>query len=377
MSLATKLSAELQGDRIIWGVMGMLGLCSLLAVYSTSINLYYQSTRSTERYLFEQFVMLLMGMGLTFVLHRVHYMHFSKWAPMLLVGVAIPLLAFTMLFGSEVNEARRWIRIPGVGISFQPSDMAKLVLILYVARKLTAKQDVIKDLQQAFMPILVPVVLVCGLIAPSNLSSALILFTVCLMMMFIGRVNIKYIVLLVVMGLLMFALLILIGEEFPDFIRSRTWVSRLQTFLTGQGDRYQVENSLMAIAHGGLFGNGPGNSYHRNFVPYAYADYIYTVILEEYGLIGGLFVMFLYLTLMFRIVRLVGKSPKTFGALAAVGIGILIVFQALTNMAVSVNMLPVTGQTLPLISKGGSSILFTCAALGVVLSISRYIEKVT
>jgi cell division protein FtsW len=375
MSLSAKLSAELKGDRIIWVVMLLLSLCSLLAVYSASLYLSNRSgSTSTESYLFSQIMLLGMGFVVTWFLHRLHYLKFSLIAPWLML-ISVPLLAFTMFFGSDINQASRWVNIGGV--SFQSSDLARFALILFVARALTQKQEVIKDFSQAFLPIIMPILVIVGLIAPVNLSTALIIFMVSLMMMFIGRVDIKFIFLLFIGGIILFGALLVIGQAFPGIIRSATWISRLNMFWNGVGDTHQVDQSMIAIANGGLFGVGPGNSVQRHVLPYAYADYIYAIIVEEYGLIGGCFIATLYGLLLLRVVRLATKSAKTFGAMAAIGLGLNIVVQAFANMAVSVNVLPATGLTLPLVSKGGSSILFTFVALGVILSISRYNEKIS
>jgi cell division protein FtsW len=284
----------------------------------------------------------------------------------------IALLVFTLLFGVRLNEASRWISVGG--ISFQPSELAKIVLLIYVARELTRKQEYISSWSEAFIPIIVPVLVVCGLIAPANLSTAMVLFVTCLLLMFIGRVRPRFIFLLALLGVVVFAGLIVVGEFFPNLVRVETWISRVQDYIYNADGGYQVQQAKIAIANGGYLGVGPGNSISRNFLPYVYADFIYPLICEEYGLLGGLAVMGLYLTLFFRTVALVTRSPKAFGTFLAMGLSLSLVMQALANMAVSVHLVPATGLTLPMISMGGTSIIFTSIALGIILSVSKYIE---
>jgi len=282
---------------------------------------------------------------------------------------------YTIGFGVEVNDARRWLRIPFIGLTFQTSDFGKLALIIYVARAISAKQDYIKDFKSAFLPIIVPILIICGLIAPADLSSALLLFATCIGMMFLGRVAIQYILLLFLLGIVVFAGLIVIGEFFPEFVRTDTWIERVRAFWTETEPGYQILHSKIAIANGGFFGEGPGNSVMRNYLPAPYSDFIYAMICEEYGLVGGFTIILLYVFLFFRCVSIVTRAPKAFGAMLVMGLGMLMVIQALANMAVTVQLVPVTGLTLPLVSMGGTSIVFTCIAFGMILSVSRYIEK--
>jgi cell division protein FtsW len=302
-------------------------------------------------------------------------MTFSRSAPILLL-ISIPLLFYTLLFGAEINDARRWISIPFLDLTFQSSDFAKLALLIYVARAISVKQDYIKDFNSAFVPIILPIVIVCGLIAPADLSTALLLFFTCLLMMFVGRVSTKYLVLLILVGVVVFTFLILIAQLFPDFVRVETWISRVNDFINNPDGGYQVRQSKIAIASGEIFGNGPGNSIQRNYLPAPYSDFIFAIICEEYGLLGGLFIIFLYLLLFIRVIRLVTKSPKAFGSLLAFGLTLSMVIQAFANIAVSVHLVPVTGLTLPLVSMGGTSILFTCIAFGIILSVSKFIETI-
>jgi cell division protein FtsW len=380
MSLSARIATELRGDRVIWAILVLLALFSLLAVYSATGTLAYRERGgNTEAFLIKHGVILGGGLVITYFCHLLHYMRYNRWAPILL-PVSMLLLAYTAILGADINDARRWIVLPVVGITFQTSDLAKIALILYVARAISSKQEYIKDFKSAFLPIILPVIMVCGLIAPSDLSTAALLFFTALMMMFIGRVALKYIGLLLVSGFLMFTFLLFLGRYFPDYIRVETWENRLQEFWVPEPlgeDTYQVDQAKMAIANGGWVGKGPGNSTQRNYLPAPYSDFIYAIICEEYGVIGGGVIIGLYLLLFFRVTRLVTKSPKAFGAMVALGLSLSLVLQAFINIAVSVNLLPVTGITLPMVSMGGTSLLFSCIAFGIILSVSKYIESVT
>ncbi len=372
MALGNRIAAELKGDRTIWMIIAVLSLFSILAVYSATGSLAWSARGgNTTIYLITHVVRLAFGLFLIYMCHLLHYRKYQQMAPFLLLMV-IPLLAFTLFFGHSINSANRWIGIGG--FSFQPSELAKIALIIYIARELTRKQDYINSFKDAFMPIIIPVVLICGLIAPANLSTALILFVTCIVLMFIGRVSWKYIFLLGLLGMVVFAGLLVIGKFQPDLVRVDTWVSRVQEFLHSEDGGYQVQQAKIAIARGGIIGEGPGNSIIRNFLPYAYADFIYAIICEEYGLVGGTAVLVLYVLLFLRNVKLVTKSPKAFGSFLAIGLSLMLTVQALANIAVTVNLVPATGVTLPLISMGGTSMLFTCISLGMILSVSKFIE---
>jgi cell division protein FtsW len=365
---------NLKGDRGIWLIVTLLSLFSLLIVYSTAGSMAYKlAGGSTEYYLVKQLAFIAAGFFLMYTTYKLHYLIYAKLAPILLI-LAVPLLVYTALFGVEINDAARWIRIPVLDISFQTSDFAKLALILYVAKSLATRQDFIKDFRSAFLPVIAPVILICALIAPADLSTAALLFVTCFLMMFIGRVSLKYVFLLMLTGVLVFGVIFVVGSYFPEHIRVETWVSRVSEFLYSDG-QYQVQQSKIAIAEGGLFGLGPGNSIQRNILPYAYADFIFAIICEEYGLFGGAIILVLYLWLLIRCVSLVTRSPKTFGAMLAIGLGLNIVIQAFANIAVSVQLVPATGLTLPMISMGGTSFLFTCVAFGIILSVSRFVEQ--
>ncbi len=366
---------QLKGDRVVWLIVSLLILFSLLIVYSTAGSVVYKMNAgsSTEYYLVRQIVFIFMGLTLMYTAYKLHYMVYAKLAPIMMI-LAVPLLIYTFLFGVEINDAARWIKIPFLDISFQTSDFAKLALILYVARSLAMRQDYIKDFKNAFLPIIVPIILICGLIVPNNLSTGALLFGTTFLMMFIGRISLKYAFMLIFFGAVTFGIIYFIGLQFPEYVRVETWMSRVHEFLYSDGE-YQVQQSKIAIASGEWFGVGPGNSIQRNILPYAYADFIYAIICEEYGLIGGFAIIGLFLWLLLRSVRLVTRSPKTFGAILAMGLTLNIVVQAFANIAVSVQLVPATGLTFPLISMGGTSFLFTCISLGIILSVSRFVEE--
>jgi len=374
--LITRLNTELKGDKAIWGIIVLLSVFSLLAVYSSTGTLAYKyAGGDTESYLIKHGLILLGGVFLAYICHLFDYMTFAKLAPFLLLG-SIPLLVYTLGYGVELNDARRWVSIPVVGLTFQTSDFAKLALILYIARVISSKQDYIKDFNGAFLPIILPTLIICGLIAPADLSGALVLFFTAVLMMFVGRVSIPFILLLLLLGIVGFAILIILGD-FTDVIRTDTWQGRLEEFMNNPEGGYQARQAKIAIANGGWFGEGPGNSIQRNYLPYAHADFIYAIICEEYGLIGGAAVIGLYVLFFFRVARIVTKSPKAFGAIAAIGLGISLLAHAFINIAVSVHLVPVTGLTLPMVSKGGTSILFTCVAFGIILSVSKFVDTIS
>ena len=375
MYRAVHIAKNLKGDRGIWVIVALLCLASVLAVYSSTGTIAFKYNGGhAEIYMVKHVVIAMVGLFLCYLCYNTHYTVYSKLAPILFI-ISIPLLLYTMFFGPEINDARRWINIPGIGLSFQTSDIATMGLIMYVARSISMKQEVIKDFKSAFLPLMMPVIIICGLIAPNNLSTAMLLFLTCMTLMFIGRVHLKYIGLLIVLGAGFLGALILVGMVFPDAVRVETWVSRFGEFFNNADGGYQIQQAKIAIADGGWFGVGPGLSTQRNYLPYSYADFIYAIICEEYGLFGGLVIIFLFLLLFLKCTSIVTRSPKTFGALLAMGLCLNIVIQAFANIAVSVNLVPVTGLTLPLVSKGGTSMLLTCIAFGMILSVSRFIEQ--
>lgn len=369
--------SRIKGDKVIWAVVFLLSIFSLLAVYSSTGTLAYRyKAGNTEYYLIKHLGILLFGLVLMFLAHQVRYKYYARISQLALYA-SIPLLVYTLFFGTSMNEASRWLTLPLINITLQPSDLAKLALIIYVARLLAKKQDEITDFKKGFIAILLPVVVITLLILPANFSTAALIFSTSLVLMFVGRVKLKYLLMLVGIGLSAAILLIAIIINSPKSDnRFKTWQKRIESFRSGDSEaNYQVEQAKIAIATGGITGKMPGNSTQKNFLPHPYSDFIFAIIIEEYGLIGGTIVVFLYLILMFRAVKIVIRSPRNFAAFLTFGVAFSLVFQAMVNMMVAVNLLPVTGQTLPLISMGGTSIWFTSVAIGIILSVSREIEE--
>lgn len=365
-----------KGDRVIWLTVMLLSIFSILAVYSSTGTLAYKyQSGNTEYYLFKHAFILLFGFGLMYLAHLLKYTAYARVSKIAIL-VAIPLLLLTLLMGTNLNEASRWLTLPIVNLSFQTSDLAKLALIMFVARALSRKQEVIKDFKAAFLPIMAPVLITCGLILPANFSTAAVLFTTCVILMVIGRINIKYILYLIGIAIVAFALFILVAKLTGMKGRISTWEKRIETFMNDDGSgSYQSQQAKIAIASGRLIGKGPGNSSQRNFLPHPYSDFIYAIIIEEYGLVGGAMVVILYLILFYRAIQIAQNSPRAFATFLAIGCAFSLTFQAMINMAVAVNLFPVTGQPLPMLSMGGTSIWFTSIAIGIILSVSRDYEK--
>ncbi|MAY82710.1 MAG: cell division protein FtsW [Flavobacteriales bacterium] len=366
----------IKGDRVIWGVSTLLAIFSILVVYSSIVTLAYKyQGGNTEFYLLKHSIILLIGFGLMYFAHKLNYRYYSRMSQLALF-LAVPLLLLTLLTGASINDASRWLVIPVINQTFQTSDLAKLALIMFLARMLSKRQDHIKDFNGAFVPIMIPVLLVCALILPANFSTAAMLFVTCLVLMFIGRINLAYIISLVSIGVVGLAIFIAIVMNSNVDSRVGTWKARIENFMDGGSQvNYQAEQSKIAIATGGVVGKGPGRSTQRNFLPQAYSDFIFATVIEEYGMIGGIFIVLLYLILFYRGILIARNAPRTFGSLLAVGLSFSLVFQALINMAVAVNLFPVTGQPLPMVSMGGTSIWFTCLAIGIILSVSRHNEE--
>jgi len=304
--------------------------------------------------------------------HLINYGYYSRIAQIALY-VSVPLLLYTLIAGDSINEAKRWLTLPGINISFQTSDLAKLAMIMYTARELSSNQQNIKDFKSSFLRIMIPLVLVCALIAPADLSSAGLLFATCLLLMFIGRISMKHIAMTIGAGVTTIALVVLIAAFSPQS-RFDTWKSRITNFMTDADGNFQVQQAKIAIANGGWMGQGPGESIQKNILPHPYSDFIYAIIVEEYGTIMALILMMAYLVFLYRCIRIFNDSKGAFGALLAIGLSFSIVFQAMINMAVTVHLIPTTGLVLPLVSMGGTSLLFTSISIGIILSVSRYIE---
>jgi len=377
-----RLLDRIKGDKVIWSVVLVLSLISLMAVYSSTGSLAYRMDKNASYYLIKQLMVLALGLLIIYGVHKVNYTKFARIA-VLLYAISLPLLIYTLFFGAKINEGSRWIKLPVVNITFQSSDLAKLALFMFLARMLSIKQGSIKDLRKGFLPVLLPVFFTCALIAPANLSTALMLGATCCILFFIGRVQVKHIMMLAVAGVIGVALLFTVSK-LTGFGRAATWEQRIADFVGG-GDKdetgkkketvYQVLQAKIAIANGGVFGLGPGHSRQRDYLPEAYSDFIFSSIIEEYGLVGGAFIVFMYLLFLWRSIIIFRRCPYAFGAFLAVGLSITLVFQAMLNMAVNVHLVPVTGLTLPMVSMGGSSIWFTSIAIGIVLSVSRYVDE--
>jgi cell division protein FtsW len=383
-----------KGDKYIWGIVVLLAITSLLVVYSATGSLAYKMYKgNTEVYLFKQFAFIVLGIIVIYFAHRINYTLYSRFALYLFLA-AIPLMIFTYFFGATINDGSRWIKLPIINMTFQTSDLAKLGLFMYLSRQLSRKQEVIKDFRNGYLPLIIPVGIISLLIAPANLSTALLTGATGLLLMFIGRARIKHIMATIGIALVPVLLLVAIAlgsydknterqsknvavAELKSHGRIGTWIKRVQDFVYADASEtpYQVQQAKIAIAKGGIIGVGPGNSEAKNFLPHPYSDMIYAVILEEYGLIGGAIIIFIYLVFLLRCIRLFRKCPFAFGAFLALGLSFTLVIQAMANMAVAVNLVPVTGVTLPLVSMGGSSFLFTCASIGIVLSVARNVEQ--
>jgi|TARA_B110000046_G_scaffold63409_1_gene70889 cell division protein FtsW len=367
---------NIKGDRIIWAIAALLAIFSFLPVYSAASNLaYIGSGSNTFSYFIKHFVHLFLGFSIIYGVHKIPYRYF-KGLSMVMIPVVLILLIITMLQGATIGgaNASRWIRVPIVGFTFQPSTLAALVLMVYVARYLSKIKDETISFRESVLPLWLPVFIVLALILPANFSTAALIFSMVILLTFVGGYPLKYLSIIIGSGVVVLALFVLTAKAFPDLMPNRvdTWTSRISSFVDSEvtQEDYQIEKAKIAIATGGVQGLGPGKSIQKNFLPQSSSDFIFAIIIEEYGLIGGILLLILYLWLLFRIVIVAQKSDSVFGKLLAIGVGIPVIFQALVNMGVAVQLFPVTGQTLPLISSGGTSIWVTCLALGVVLSVS-------
>lgn len=377
------LLSHIKGDRLIWAIVTLLAIFSFLPVYSASSNLAYTSTSgSTFAFFVKHFMHLLLGFLIIYGVHRIPYRYF-RGLSMVMIPIVLVLLIVTMLQGTTIEgaNASRWIQIPIVGMSFQTSTLAAVVLMVYVARYLSKIQEKEITFKESILPLWLPVFFVLILILPANFSTTAIIFVMIMILTFIGGYPIKYLMIIVGTGLVALTLFILIAKSFPNVIENRiqTWENRVENFFNEAEDSeadYQIEKAKIAIASGGIQGVGPGKSVQKNFLPQSSSDFIFAIIVEEYGLIGGMFLLILYCWFLFRIVIIAQKADTVFGKLLVLGVGLPIVFQAFINMAVAVELFPVTGQTLPLISSGGTSIWMTCLAIGIILSVSVKREEI-
>src|ERR1700749_4454057 len=367
-----KILNNTKGDRWIWLIVILLSVISLLAVYSAIGSLAYKKGVGAESILMKHVAMMVAGLALIYICHKLDYRYYRGISKLLMI-ITLPLLVYTLVFGSHVNEASRWIAIPGTGLSFQTSDLAKLALITYLARTLSIKQENIKDVKQAFIPIMGAVCVVFILIAWANLSTALMLFGVSILLLIMGRISIKQIAVVCLGGAIVLMGIVFLGP------RRHMYMTRVQTFMhpeKADPDKAQQSNhAKIAIATGGVFGKGVGNSDEINSLPEAYSDEIYAIIVEEYGLVGGIILIGIYLFLLYRCIKIATKAPKAFGTLLAAGLSFSLTIQAFANMAVAVGLGPVTGVPLPFVSMGGTSMLFTSVAFGIILSVSRDIDE--
>lgn len=362
-----------KGDRWIWIIIILLSMVSIMAVYSATGAIAYKKGITVEKYLlYKHVIFVMLGIGMIYIAHLLDYKYYAGISKILMI-ITVPLLLYTLVFGQTLNDASRWVKIPVINLTFQTSDLAKLALITFLARMLTRKQENIKDVKSAFIPIMGSVCIVFILIALANLSTALMLFGVSILLLIIGRISIKQILTVCAGGFVLLLFVVFLGP------RRETYKSRINSFmhpeLQHSDKTYQSDHAKIALATGGLLGKGPGNSTERNFLPHPYSDFIFAIIIEEYGTVGGFAIIVLYLVLLYRCVRIVTRSPKAFGALLAAGLSFSLTIQAFANMAVAVGLGPVTGVPLPLVSMGGTSMIFTSIAFGIILSVSRDVEE--
>ncbi|RLD85077.1 MAG: cell division protein FtsW [Bacteroidetes bacterium] len=377
----TQLFENIKGDKTIWAIIAILATFSFLPVYSASTNLVYVAGKgSTFGYLFKHAILLLVGFGIVFAIHKIPYRYFSGLS-VIMLPVVVVLLIVTLTQGTVIGgaNASRWIRIPFVGVGFQTSTMAAVILMIYISRYLARNKDKKIELKESFLTLWLPVGVILALILPANFSTTAIVFTMVMLLVFLGGYPFKYIMLILGVGVLALSIFILTARAFPDTMKNSrisTWSNRIENYMSGNSeDNYQAEKAKIAIASGEIYGKGPGKSVQKNFLPQSSSDFIYAIIGEEFGIVGAIFIILLYLGLLFRIVIIATKTKTIFGTLLVLGVGLPIVFQALINMAVAVGLFPVTGQPLPLISTGGTSIWMTCFAIGIILSVSAANKK--
>ncbi len=368
---------KLKGDKIIWIIAILLSVFSLLVVYSSTGSLAQRKRDGfNEFFLIRQLIFVILGIAIMYTTYRIRFTYFSRIAQVLFY-LSLPLMFYMALFGPVINEARRTLIVPGTDLTFQPGDLAKLALIMFIARFLAHKKDDIQDFKKGFLPILLWILLMCSLFIRGGLTTTAIVFSTSFIMLYMGGAKFKHLLSLVGIGIAALALFLAVeaisGESLS---RKNTWKSRIDEFINPPNDPgSQVVLSKIAVASGGLFGKMPGNSTQRNFLQHPYSDYVFAIIIEEYGIVGGTTIVFIYLILLFRSLKIARRCDKLFGSFLVIGISFMLVFQAMINMGVVVNLLPVTGQTLPLISMGGTSFWFTCIGIGMILSVSRSVSE--
>lgn len=371
----------LKGDKVIWIITLLMLAFSLVSVYSFVPILVKIEGGTPFKYLFKHFIYVLIGFGLMFWIHRKDSKYISQLSKFGFY-LAIALLIFTFFFGTKVNDAGRWIRIPFVGLTFQSSDFAKLALILYVSRTLVKKQDLLDDWKEGFWPLIWPIIVICGLIVKDNFSTAAILFAISMTILFIGKVPFTKLASTLLGGVALLALVVGLHKAAPALNllpRLETWENRIFNRIANDEANVlanaQALNAELGIFHGGIIGQGVGDGKVKEYTPEAYADFYYASFVEEFGLISAIVLMFLYLVLLFRIIRIGLRSEKLFETYAALGIGILILTQASVNMMVCTGIFPVTGQNMPLLAMGGSALIMTCVSIGIIQSIAYKQEK--
>ena len=384
-SIIAKIRNLFRGDKVIWIVTLLLVLISLLVVYTSSEQLANRRNQNNTYILFRHFVTIVFGLGAMILAANIKYQRYSRIL-LLFFWISLPLLLFTMFLGKYVNNAQRGIEI--LGMTFQTSDLAKVALVGFLARILTLRRDSLDNIKELIIYVMFPILVTVGLIFKNNFSTAAMLFVTCVVVMFLGRIKLKYIFGFIgavgVAGAI--ALLVLLAikpADAKDTNRSKTWVARIERFFGAAGEEDEVQEdkfnqvlqAKIAIAGGSVLGKGPGKSTQRNVLQHAYSDFIYAIIIEEYGLVGGAFVLLLYLVLLFRATRIMKRAPQSYGGLLAMGLAFSLVFQAMLNMGVAVGLLPVTGQPLPFVSMGGTSLMFTGMSLGIIISVSKGLEK--
>lgn len=374
-----------KGDITIWLIVFLLGLVSILIVYSSTANLAYHNRQDTIMYLFKQFSLVLVGLFVMYWIHRQDYNVFARFAKMVFY-LSLLLVFSTYFIGIKVNDAARWIRLPGLGLTIQPSELAKIALFIYLSKLLSVKQEVIKDFKKGYRPLIIPIALTCIAIAPSNLSTALMIGGVSLIILFMGRVRIQHLILTILVAcipLLILIALAIAGHNNPSIEqkinnigRIGTWTNRVENFMYADADLYdQAKQANIAIAKGGILGNGPGNSEQKNFLPNPFSDYIFSIFIEEYGLLVALLLILMYLIFMFRSIAIFKRCKYSFGGFLVISISTGFVIQALLSMMVNVGYFPVTGVALPLLSMGGTSYLISCFAIGIVLGVANKMDN--
>jgi len=377
----TRILKNIEGDRTIWAIVAILAILSFLPVYSASTNLVYVANNgTTTSHLFKHAFLLLCGFFIIYAVHKVPFRYFSGGS-LLALPLVVILLIFTLSQGTTIGgaNASRWIKIPFIGVGFQTSTFAGVVLMIYVARYLAKNKDKVINFKESIVSLWLPVSITLMFILPANFSTTAIIFSMILLLCFIGGYPFKYLASVVGIGVLVLTLFVLTAKAFPNVLPNRvdTWISRIENFSSSNSEEgYQVEKAKIAIASGGVSGLGPGKSNQKNFLPQSSSDFIFAIIVEEFGLFGAGVVISFYFLLFFRFIVAAKRADSIFASLLVVGVGFPIIFQAIINMAVAVNLFPVTGQTLPLISSGGTSIWMTCFAIGIILSVTANKAKV-